>query len=80
MTLYLDNAASSHPKPEPVYQAADEALRNIGANPGRSGHQLAIKADQIIAKTRRLLARLFDIDDPRRIIFTANATEAITWG
>ena len=80
MTIYLDNAASSHPKPEEVYRAADNALRNIGANPGRSGHKLAMKADQTIARTRGLLARFFDIQDPRRIIFTANATEAINLG
>ncbi|MEW6185268.1 MAG: aminotransferase class V-fold PLP-dependent enzyme [Thermodesulfobacteriota bacterium] len=80
MTLYLDNAASSHPKPETVYQAVNEALRNIGANPGRSGHRLAVKADQVIARTRKTLARLFDIEDSRRIVFTANATEAINLG
>ena len=80
MTLYLDNAASSHPKPEQVYQAADDALRNIGANPGRSGHKLAIKAGQKITRTRELLSRLFGIGDPHRIVFTANATEAINLG
>ncbi|MBI4767034.1 MAG: aminotransferase class V-fold PLP-dependent enzyme, partial [Deltaproteobacteria bacterium] len=80
MTLYLDNAASSHPKPEQVYQAADDALRNIGANPGRSGHKLAVRASQKIARTRELLSRLFEIRDPNRIVFTANATEAINLG
>jgi len=80
MTIYLDNAASSHPKPESVYRAADDALRNIGANPGRSGHQPARKADQVISKTRLSLARLFDIEDPKRVVFTANATEAINLG
>jgi cysteine desulfurase/selenocysteine lyase len=80
MTLYLDNAASSHPKPEQVYQAADDALKNIGANPGRSGHKLAIKAGQKITRTRELLARLFEIQDTNRIVFTANATEAINLG
>jgi cysteine desulfurase / selenocysteine lyase len=80
MTVYLDNAASSHPKPEAVYRAVDDALRNIGANPGRSGHKPAIKADQIIARTRSLLARFFDIEDPQRLVFTANATEAINLG
>ena len=80
MTLYLDNAASSHPKPEQVYQAAEDALRNIGANPGRSGHKLAIKASQKITRTRELLSRLFEIRDPNRIVFTANATEAINLG
>jgi cysteine desulfurase family protein len=80
MTLYLDNAASSHPKPEAVYLAADDALRNIGANPGRSGHKPAMKASQKITGTRSLLSRLFEIGDPNRIVFTANATEAINLG
>jgi cysteine desulfurase/selenocysteine lyase len=80
MTLYLDNAASSHPKPEEVYLAADDALRNIGANPGRSGHKLAMKASQTIVRVRSLLARLFEIGDPNRIVFTANTTEAINLG
>ena len=80
MTLYLDNAASSHPKPEEVYLAVDDALRNIGANPGRSGHKPAMKASQKIAQTRSLLARFFEIGDPNRIVFTANATEAINLG
>ncbi len=80
MTLYLDNAASSHPKPEQVYLASDDALRNIGANPGRSGHKLAMKASQKIAQVRVLLARFFEIGDPRRIVFTANTTEAINLG
>ena len=80
MTVYLDNAASSHPKPEQVYRASDDALRNIGANPGRSGHKLAMKASQKIAQTRSLLARFFEIKDPKRIVFTANATEAINLG
>lgn len=80
MTVYLDNAASSHPKPESVYLAVNEVLRNIGANPGRAGHTLALKAGQHIAKTRQVLAKLFTIQDPNRIVFTSNATEAINLG
>lgn len=80
MTLYLDNAASSHPKPESVYRAVNDVLRNLGANPGRSGHSLALKAGQRITETRQLLARLFTIEDPNRIIFTANTTEALNRG
>jgi cysteine desulfurase / selenocysteine lyase len=80
MTLYLDNAASSHPKPEQVYRATEDTLRNIGANPGRSGHQLAVKASQKISRTRSLLSQLFEIKGPNRIVFTANATEAINLG
>jgi cysteine desulfurase/selenocysteine lyase len=80
MTLYLDNAASSHPKPETVYQTVNDVLKNIGANPGRAGHGLAVKAGQWIFRTRQALAELFDIQDPNRIVFTANATEAINLG
>ncbi|MBA4392467.1 MAG: cysteine desulfurase [Desulfobacca sp.] len=80
MTVYLDNAASSHPKPESVYLAVNEVLRNLGANPGRSGHSLALKAGQRIAQTRQQLAELFTIPDPNRIVFTSNATEAINLG
>ena len=80
MTLYLDNAASSHPKPETVYQTVNEVLKNIGANPGRAGHGLAVKAGQWIFRTRQALAELFDIKDPNRIVFTANATEALNLG
>jgi cysteine desulfurase / selenocysteine lyase len=80
MTLYLDNAASSHPKPETVYQTVNEVLKNCGANPGRAGHGLAVKAGQWISRTRQALAELFDIEDPNRIVFTANTTEAINLG
>jgi cysteine desulfurase / selenocysteine lyase len=80
MTIYLDNAASSHPKPESVYLAVNEVLRTLGANPGRASHALALKAGQQIARTRQLLAKLFTVQDPNRIVFTSNATEAINLG
>jgi len=80
MTIYLDNAATSHPKPEMVYQAVNEVLRNVGANPGRSGHRLSLKAEHYLTQTRQSLARLLDIPDPQRIVFTANATESINLG
>ena len=75
--IYLDNAATSWPKPEAVYQAMDNFMRHIGASPGRSGHRLSIEAGRIIYETREALAQLFSIDDPMRIIFTSNATEAL---
>ncbi|HMK66143.1 MAG TPA: aminotransferase class V-fold PLP-dependent enzyme, partial [Thermodesulfobacteriota bacterium] len=80
MTIYLDNAASSHPKPEGVYRTVDEVLRTLGANPGRAGHGMALKASRHIAQTRNLLAELFDIPHPDRVVFTANATEALNKG
>ncbi|MFA5523827.1 MAG: aminotransferase class V-fold PLP-dependent enzyme [Tissierellales bacterium] len=75
--IYLDNAATSFPKPDTVYDATLEAMREYGANPGRSGHKLALKAGRAIYETRELLASLFKIEDPMRIIFTFNATDGL---
>jgi cysteine desulfurase / selenocysteine lyase len=75
--IYLDNAATSHPKPEAVYQAVDHALRHVSANPGRSGHAAAIEADRLIFEARDDIASLFGIRQPERIIFTPNATAAL---
>ncbi len=75
--IYLDNAATSHPKPESVYKKVDEVLRHISANPGRSGHRLAIEADRTIFDARESVARLFNIEHADRIIFTPNATGAL---
>jgi cysteine desulfurase family protein len=75
--IYLDNAASSWPKPEATWQAMEHFMRSIGANPGRSGHRLSIEAGRILIETREDLAELFNADDPLRICFTKNATEAL---
>jgi len=75
--IYLDNAATSFPKPETVAAAMLDYLTNVGASPGRSGHQLAAAAGRILFQTRKALARLFNLDDPGRIVFTENATAAL---
>ena len=75
--IYLDNAATSYPKPKKVGQAMLYFLEKIGASPGRSGHRLSLKAGRIVYQTRESLAQLFDVDDPLRIIFTLNVTEAL---
>ena len=77
MTIYLDNAATSFPKPEEVYRAVDSAMREAGANPGRGGHQLALEAGRIVLETRETLAEFFGINDSARLTFTANATTAL---
>jgi cysteine desulfurase family protein len=76
-TIYLDNAASSWPKPEATWQAMERFMRSIGANPGRSGHRLSIEAGRIIMDAREALAELFGIDDPLRVCLTKNATESL---
>ena len=78
--IYLDNAATSHPKPEIVIQAMEAFMRNVGGNPGRSGHRLSIEAGRIIFETREKIAALFGISDSSRVIFGQNATEAINLG
>lgn len=75
--IYLDNAATSFPKPEAVYQAVDGFLRCVGASPGRSGHSLSIEAARTVYAAREALAEIFGIDDPLRIVLTANATESL---
>ena len=75
--VYLDNAATSWPKPESVYREMDRFYREFGANPGRSGHRMAVAAERKIEETRHRLARLFNAPDPARIIFALNATDAL---
>jgi len=75
--IYLDNAATSFPKPPQVKQAMIYFMDHVGANPGRSGHALAREAGQIVQSAREGLARLFNIDDASRICFTLNITEAL---
>ncbi len=74
---YFDNAATSWPKPERVYGAAEKQMRSMFGNPGRSGHTRTLEADRLIYKTREAVGRLFNIKDPARIVFTLNATDAL---
>jgi len=75
--VYLDNAATSYPKPPEVLEAMMRYQREIGGSPGRSGHRLSIEASRIVHETREVLSLLFNIDDSLRIVFTRNATEAL---
>jgi cysteine desulfurase / selenocysteine lyase len=75
--IYLDNAATSWPKPPEVLKAMTDALECAGGNPGRSGHRLAIEAARIVYDTRELVAEFFHVSDPLRVVFTSNATHAI---
>lgn len=75
--IYLDNAATSFPKPPQVTEAMIHYMNEVGANPGRSGHQLSLEASRIVQHTRDNLATLFNISDTKRIVFTMNVTEAL---
>ena len=74
--IYLDNAATSFPKPPQVIRAMTDALQNYGANPGRGGHQLAIQAGRTVEKCREAAAALLGAR-PERVIFTRNCTESL---
>jgi cysteine desulfurase family protein len=75
--IYFDNSATSWPKPARVVQAMSHFMTEVGANPGRSAHHLSIEAGRIVYETREALARLLNMDDPLRIVFSLNATEAL---
>ncbi|MFC1951749.1 aminotransferase class V-fold PLP-dependent enzyme [Chloroflexota bacterium] len=78
--IYLDNAATSWPKPESVYQAMDEFLRYKGGNPGHGSHSMAVAAKETVEETRLLLARLINAPDKDRVIFTLNCTDSLNIG
>jgi cysteine desulfurase family protein len=75
--IYLDNGATSYPKPEEVYTYMDYFYRNFGVNPGRSGYDLCLEAGEVLEGTRKLLTEFFNGDDPNRLCFTYNSTDAL---
>src|SRR6516225_5982430 len=75
--IYLDNAATSFPKPEAVYQALDRFARRDLANPGRAGHKMALAAERALDDARHLLNQLFHGEAPERFVFTLNCTDAL---
>ena len=75
--IYLDNAATSWPKPPEVLKAMTDALEHAGGNPGRSGHRLSIEAAGVMYDAREEIGRFFNSGDPLRVVFTNNATHAI---
>ena len=75
--IYLDNAATTWPKPQQVVKSIEEALVNKGGNAGRGGHGAAMQMARLIHQTREDLCSLFGTDDPTRVIFTQNATHAL---
>lgn len=73
----MDNAATSWPKPDSVYNAVLNCMKSFGANPGRSGHHLSVQAGHIILYTRELLGSLLNCSDPFDLVFTMNATDSL---
>lgn len=77
MSIYLDNAATSHPKPESVTRAVHEALTEYNANPGRSGHAAALKGARAVLHTRERLAALLGAEDAMSVVHCFNCTDAL---
>jgi len=75
--IYLDNGATTFPKPEEVYTYMDYFYRNFGVNPGRSGYDLCMEAGEIVEATRKMLTEFFNGTDPDRLCFSYNATDAL---
>ncbi|MDI3536844.1 MAG: hypothetical protein PWP30_1326 [Eubacteriaceae bacterium] len=77
MSIYLDNAATSFPKPLSVPQAVYDYMVNNGGTSGRGAYEKAIIADGLVYRTRKLLAQLFNHPDPKTIVFTSSVTESL---
>jgi len=77
MTLYLDHAATSYPKPSKVCEAVRRALEETGASPGRGAYRMAREATELVASARRKVADFLGAERPEQVIFTAGATESL---
>ncbi len=75
--VYLDNAATTFPKPPGTLEAAVETYRRLGVSPGRGNHDLAAQAGDLVEEARARVARFFGAPDPARVAFGANATDAL---
>ena len=75
--IYLDNAATSWPKPPCVVRAMADALTQCGANPGRAGHRLSLEAGRMVEGCREALADMLGESDASRVTFACNATDAL---
>lgn len=75
--IYLDNAATSFPKPPEVSKAMVRFLAEDAANPGRAGHRMAVRAEEMLDAARLKLTRFFGGDDFHRMVFTLNCTDAL---
>ena len=75
--IYLDNAATTYPKPQAVYEEVYRCMTRYGGNPGRGAHSLSLGAAQKIFECRSLIADLFDVGELERVVFTLNTTYAL---
>ncbi len=77
MKIYLDNAATTYPKPEKVYSSILNYMKNVGASPGRGGYENALIGDRMVYKCRQSLINLFNFNKIENVIFTSNITASL---
>ncbi|APC79762.1 TPA: aminotransferase class V-fold PLP-dependent enzyme [Clostridium botulinum] len=77
MKVYLDNAATTYPKPEKVYSSILNYMKNVGASPGRGGYENALTGDRIVYKCRQSLINLFNFNKIENVVFTSNITASL---
>jgi cysteine desulfurase/selenocysteine lyase len=75
--IYLDNAATTFPKPRAILEAMIDVYSRMGVSPGRGSYDLAVEAEDFVNQTRTKIARFFNAPDPNRVIFASNATDAL---
>lgn len=75
--IYLDNSATTFPKPESVIEAISEFMRTTCANPGRSAHKMAQETNREILMARMELSQMFGVQNPMQTVFTKNASESL---
>lgn len=75
--IYLDNGATTFPKPAAVIDAVVDYLENVGANPGRSGHESSMISGELVYRTRKALSALYEVKNPMRVIMCFNGTDAL---
>lgn len=75
--IFLDNGATSYPKPEEVYTFMDQFYRKFGVNPGRSGYDLCMETGELVEETRKMMTEFINGKDPNRLCFTYNSTDAL---
>ncbi|KEI94573.1 cysteine desulfurase [Clostridium botulinum A2B7 92] len=77
MKIYLDNAATTYPKPEKVYSSILNYMKNVGASPGRGGYENALTGDRMVYKCRQSLINLFNFNKIENVVFTSNITASL---
>ena len=75
--IYLDNAATTYPKPKEVYDFMYEFYQNHGVNPGRSGYDMTLETEEVVYSTRKILTEFFNGTDPDHLTFSYNASDSL---